>query len=397
MLIAQPRHPLQRLLRRQEGYAAVAGIPNVPPTSSGLQSKRGTGLRIAEPQQDDQLLNQRANRSDLSLFYSSMGSSVSVASFSPTASTSTTSGARRIIPLYNLSTHNVLQNTVQDAGKSSSHASGYMLTFPTGTDTTSEPTQSDGDESPCTPRRPNSTDQHPLGPSDQRAQRRSSFSGYDRTSYLRFLHTHNYNRNERRTVPPISRRRNPSHPPTRNVPSHRSPDRIRLGPPQIGQKLGAFSRLVGAGGIDMVRVGIEVGFEWVRKKKKRELPRVDNARPVGIVSVNDNQGLPRRRKYTFYQSWSSFSTQESSSSDDGDKSGPEDSETPWNCTFRVVALDGSLSPLKLRLAHLVPAPHHPQVIGKFKTPLPLPDVKVQQLELIPRSVEWTREKRRGWC
>ncbi|CAE6427776.1 unnamed protein product [Rhizoctonia solani] len=136
MLIAQPRHPLQRLLRRQEGYAAVAGIPNVPPTSSGLQSKRGTGLRIAEPQQDDQLLNRRANRSDLSLFYSSMGSSVSVASFSPTASTSTTSGARRIIPLYNLSTHNVLQNTVQDAGKPSSHASGYMLTFPTGTDTT---------------------------------------------------------------------------------------------------------------------------------------------------------------------------------------------------------------------------------------------------------------------
>ncbi|CAE7086725.1 unnamed protein product, partial [Rhizoctonia solani] len=91
-------------------YAAAGGVPNVPPISAGLQSRKET----AEPQQDEELLNRRANRSDLSLFYSSMASS-SVTSFSTVAST-TTSSARRIIPLYNLSAHNVLQNTVQDAG-----------------------------------------------------------------------------------------------------------------------------------------------------------------------------------------------------------------------------------------------------------------------------------------
>ncbi|KDN41122.1 hypothetical protein RSAG8_07676, partial [Rhizoctonia solani AG-8 WAC10335] len=75
-----------------------------------------------------------------------------------------------------------------------------------------------------------------------------------------------------------------------------------------------------------------------------------------------------------------------SSSDDGD-SDPEDSETPWSCTLRIVPLDSSSSPLKLRLAHLVPAPHHPKVIGQFKMPFPLPDVSIQELELVPRSAQ----------
>ncbi|CUA77329.1 DNA-directed RNA polymerase subunit beta'' [Rhizoctonia solani] len=94
------------------GYAA-AGVVNILPISSGLRSQRETKMRIAEaePQQDDELLNRRANKSDLSLFYSSMGSSVSVASFSPTALIATSSGIRRIIPSYNLSAHNVLQDT----------------------------------------------------------------------------------------------------------------------------------------------------------------------------------------------------------------------------------------------------------------------------------------------
>ncbi|CAE6491900.1 unnamed protein product [Rhizoctonia solani] len=99
------------------GYAAAGGVPNVPPVSSGLQSKKEARQQTAEPEQDNELLNKRANRSDLSLFYSSMGSSASVTSFSTVASTNTTSGARRIIPLYNLSAHNVLQNTVQDAAE----------------------------------------------------------------------------------------------------------------------------------------------------------------------------------------------------------------------------------------------------------------------------------------
>ncbi|KAG8705899.1 hypothetical protein FRC11_008706, partial [Ceratobasidium sp. 423] len=100
----------------ERGYAAAGGVPNVPPVSAGLQGKKEAQRQQTTDSQDDELLNKRANRSDLSLFYSSMGSSASVTSFSTVASTNTSSGARRIIPLYNLSAHNVLQNTVQDAG-----------------------------------------------------------------------------------------------------------------------------------------------------------------------------------------------------------------------------------------------------------------------------------------
>ncbi|KAF8595913.1 hypothetical protein BDV93DRAFT_548593 [Ceratobasidium sp. AG-I] len=100
------------------GYSAAGGVPNVPPVSAGLQSKKEGMRQVAEPIPDNELTRVRSNRSDLSLFYSSIGSSASVTSFSTVNSTATSSGssARRIIPLYNLSAHNVLQNTVQDAG-----------------------------------------------------------------------------------------------------------------------------------------------------------------------------------------------------------------------------------------------------------------------------------------
>ncbi|KAG8709228.1 hypothetical protein FRC08_018474, partial [Ceratobasidium sp. 394] len=103
------------------GYAAAGGVPNVPPVSAGLQSRkeamRQPGGVSESPADDNDLTRVRTNRSDLSQFYSSIGSSASVQSFSTMASTSTTTGSsRRIIPLYNLSAHNVLQNTVQDAG-----------------------------------------------------------------------------------------------------------------------------------------------------------------------------------------------------------------------------------------------------------------------------------------
>ncbi|KAG9121909.1 hypothetical protein FRC07_001944 [Ceratobasidium sp. 392] len=90
--------------------------------------------------------------------------------------------------------------------------------------------------------------------------------------------------------------------------------------------------------------------------------------------------------------------------EEDEDSDPEDSETPWSCTLRVLPLElppppssddlTSSSPpvdpslptgLKLRLAHLVPAPHHPKVIGQFKMPFPLPDVSVSRMELVHRA------------
>ncbi|QRV99576.1 hypothetical protein RhiJN_27595 [Ceratobasidium sp. AG-Ba] len=100
------------------GYGGVGGVPNVPPVSAGLQSRKEAAAAKADsPTDENELTRVRTNRSDLSQFYSSIGSSASVQSFSTMASTGTTTGSsRRIIPLYNLSAHNVLQNTVQDAG-----------------------------------------------------------------------------------------------------------------------------------------------------------------------------------------------------------------------------------------------------------------------------------------
>ena len=92
----------------------------------------------------------------------------------------------------------------------------------------------------------------------------------------------------------------------------------------------------------------------------------------------------------------------SPSADDGEESDAEDSETPWTCTLQIypahrsplteaeakerhnsifsaspssskVARDGRL---RIRLAVLVPTPHHPKIIGQFKMPFPLPDVAI---------------------
>lgn len=54
------------------------------------------------------------NRSNPSLFYAS--SSTSLSSIASTTSSGTSSGRRMIVPLYNLSAHNVMTNTVLDAG-----------------------------------------------------------------------------------------------------------------------------------------------------------------------------------------------------------------------------------------------------------------------------------------
>jgi hypothetical protein len=101
--------------------------------------------------------------------------------------------------------------------------------------------------------------------------------------------------------------------------------------------------------------------------------------------------------------------------DDGEESesDPEDSERPWNCYLHIRALPTSLMgnghassrtasrsqsrdelaphesdhdhdhdheerekllDIKLRVACLAPAPHHPKVVAQIKTPYPLPDV-----------------------
>lgn len=87
---------------------------------------------------------------------------------------------------------------------------------------------------------------------------------------------------------------------------------------------------------------------------------------------------------------------------DGEDSDAEDSETPWTCTLQIYPahraplteaeakernnsmISSPPSPskavrdgrLRIRLAVLVPTPHHPKIIGQFKMPFPLPDVAI---------------------
>lgn len=67
--------------------------------------------------------------------------------------------------------------------------------------------------------------------------------------------------------------------------------------------------------------------------------------------------------------------------DDGD-SDPEDSETPWTCHLVVRRLQrargadvvGDAGDVRVKVAAVVPAPHHPKVVSLLKIPFPLPDI-----------------------
>ena len=90
--------------------------------------------------------------------------------------------------------------------------------------------------------------------------------------------------------------------------------------------------------------------------------------------------------------------------DTEDDSDPEDSEVPWICTL-VVRPHNTLSrasssssgnrtspfsptrlpPLRLKVASLAPAPHHPKVVAQLKCPYPLPDVDLINAALVQRD------------
>jgi hypothetical protein len=107
----------------------------------------------------------------------------------------------------------------------------------------------------------------------------------------------------------------------------------------------------------------------------------------------------------------SIATTNTTAEDDGEESDPEDSETPWTCCLHLrsrtythrrsstAPYPGSgpshppadTSPaeprvdIKLKVATLAPAPHHPKVVAQIKTPYPLGDVLVDQGVVRPRT------------
>ncbi|KAH9834469.1 uncharacterized protein C8Q71DRAFT_769024 [Rhodofomes roseus] len=90
--------------------------------------------------------------------------------------------------------------------------------------------------------------------------------------------------------------------------------------------------------------------------------------------------------------------------DDGEESDPEDSETPWTCTLVVRRLHPIVNPqtptprspladepaqpqsLRVKVAAVVPTPHHPKVVALLKVPFPLPDVEIEHVAVRRRIV-----------
>ncbi|OCB85900.1 hypothetical protein A7U60_g7033 [Sanghuangporus baumii] len=109
--------PPQGKERSASGTSSASGVSDYSSRPSGdynvQTSEEGGGGGTGDPLSRAQSL--RSNRSDPASFYAS--SSASMSSIASTASTaSTASGRRMIVPLYNLSAHNVITNTVLDAG-----------------------------------------------------------------------------------------------------------------------------------------------------------------------------------------------------------------------------------------------------------------------------------------
>lgn len=101
------------------------------------------------------------------------------------------------------------------------------------------------------------------------------------------------------------------------------------------------------------------------------------------TTATTEDGSPRRR-----------AERDEDDEDEDEDSDPEDSETPWTCQLVVrkmhgatarrlshVSDDGRVSPVpvstgdvKVKVAAIVPAPHHPKVVSLLKVPFPLPDI-----------------------
>ena len=86
---------------------------------------------------------------------------------------------------------------------------------------------------------------------------------------------------------------------------------------------------------------------------------------------------------------------------DGDESDPEDSETPWTCTLVVRRLSPSRLPgaapnsssassgsstARVKVAGVVPTPHHPKVVALLKVPFPLPDIEIERVSVRKRVI-----------
>ena len=171
------------------------------------------------------------------------------------------------------------------------------------------------------------------------------------------------------------------------------------------------------------RCGVDIRIEWARgngKQRDGESPSrkstsMGNLRAEPEASIppipasDDGRGrstgnLTIPRTPLFARRKRSGGSQIGSGGRNSDvsdaESDPEDSEVPWVCTVVIRAseilashLQGpagndeaqwrETAPLRLKVASLAPAPHHPKVVAQLKIQFPLPDVDLWQATLLP--------------
>lgn len=204
---------------------------------------------------------------------------------------------------------------------------------------------------------------------------------------------------------------------------------------------GMMGRLSANGRGDLAAASIpqvEVRFEWSRGRKKEKergrKSRLDRRSPIqgpesGSVSrrgsaVVTSDPLPSRSvhispsrsrdrqsglcavpvshrdsRFSQHSTSSETSTSVGSSAhrdDSGNDSEPEDSETPWTCTLTLQRTsylpqmhhseEQREQVVRVKVATLLPTPHHPKVVGLLKIPFPLPDIEVERLTVHRRVV-----------
>lgn len=187
---------------------------------------------------------------------------------------------------------------------------------------------------------------------------------------------------------------------------------------------------------------IEIRFDWERNDKRKTKRGRQPSTRVKRGSVNNEEGgnigrMPsmtelkpragsRTRSSPDRESVSVVSRDHAVESDREEESDPEDSENPWTCTMtlrrlqpltrpsskflnpsptsshirpatssgrlenprleRPLSMTSNLSaeprdentPVRVKIASLHPAPHHPKIVAQLKVPYPLPDIDVHQ-------------------
>ena len=168
------------------------------------------------------------------------------------------------------------------------------------------------------------------------------------------------------------------------------------------------------------RCGVDIRVEWARGNRRdadtasRKSSSMSNLRadadaeipPVPSIpqSPSEDRGraptatnltIPRPPLFTRRKRSGGSST--GRTSDVSDESDPEDSEVPWVCTVVIhpskllsphaspPSDEKTSAPLRLKVASLAPAPHHPKVVAQLKMQYPLPDVDLWNADLLPRK------------